>query len=137
MISPPSVRPLYMLPAEAERLQGPSKHNESEDTCPSDRAVTRARLPSSSTLTQPSQGVVNLDLEHHRRDSILDHRRLKQLRQLALLFGAEVILIDIVEIKIVLAGQRETLFDQHGHGCVCHRITLQLLGLGDNPFLHP
>jgi quinol-cytochrome oxidoreductase complex cytochrome b subunit len=43
----------------------------------------------------------------------------------------------IVEIEIVLAGQREPVLDQHGHRRVCHGVTLQRLSLTDNPFLHP
>jgi len=53
---------------------------------------------SAYALGQLSQRVVNLDLEHHRRDPLLDHRLLKKIRQLTFLFGVEVVLVDIVGI---------------------------------------
>jgi hypothetical protein len=56
------------------------------------------RGASAYALGQLSERVVNLDLEHHRRDPLLDHRLLKKIRQLTFLFGVEVVLVDIVGI---------------------------------------
>ena len=47
---------------------------------------------------------MNLDLEHHRRDVLLDHRLLKQIRQLTFLFGVEVVLVDIVDVEMGSRG---------------------------------
>jgi hypothetical protein len=60
--------------------------------------MKRAASGVSVHLRQLSQRLVNLDLEHHRRDPLLDHRLLKQIRQVTFLFGVEVV-VDIVDVR--------------------------------------
>jgi len=55
-----------------------------------------------------SQHAVSPDLEHDRRDPLLDHRLLKQIRQTTFLFGVQVVLMKIVDVEIALAGRRVT-----------------------------
>lgn len=68
-------------------------------------AETAAANGGSSPLQLP-QDVINFNREHHFRDPRFDSGLLKDVGQLAFLFGVEVLLIDIVDVEIALAGSR-------------------------------
>ncbi len=63
------------------------------------------------------------------------HQLLKQIRQLDFPFGVGIVVVDIVDVEIALAGQRVALLNKHSECRVWHCVPLQARGLTNNAFL--